>query len=518
MNHKLSVISGAALSTAGNVIEYALGMLISVVIARSLGPDSFGSFSYAVWLAGTLIFFANHGIPVTTIRFTADACGRENYTEARLIGKHLSKLQWLSLVVTVGILLALLAGYLRNYWGNSTIVVVVLIAIAVVAKSRFMFLTSVALGYQRFRTTAAAPSIAAFTYLLLTGIVYLFSPSLEFYLGSYAGGMVAGFLFLFLALRMYTSNSFSVSPDLNQENKSEINKQLYLTSVLAMLTLLANRTVETFLLGFFGSAKDIGFFAIAGTLTKGAVDILSSGMQSILMPVLAHRSATRTAAQVSPMFNAAMRYYWFAGLIIACCGYFLAEPAILIIYGRNYAPTIVPLQLTIVGAGLAIFGSVLGALLTTQNRQNFRVRIAAWSLAINLLLGLLLVPTFGLLGASLVFFITRIGSSLIALVYFTRAATINIQYTPLIRMLAAWSLSLGIGFVPYLFIDTAWTGFVSIALALILGPTFSILFKCWHQSDFELVSTIVEKLLPNSQHIAKSIVKKGQKWSYRLDK
>jgi O-antigen/teichoic acid export membrane protein len=83
MTQRLAVLGGTLIATGGNLAEYAVGLLVSIVIARTLGPADFGVFSYAVWLCGVMYFFANHGVPLTTIRFTADARGRGDLVTAR---------------------------------------------------------------------------------------------------------------------------------------------------------------------------------------------------------------------------------------------------------------------------------------------------------------------------------------------------------------------------------------------------------------------------------------------------
>lgn len=492
MNQRLAVLGGTLISTGGNLAEYAIGLIVSIVIARTLGPDGFGVFSYAIWLCGVMFFFANHGVPVATIRFTADARGRGDLTTARAVGELLSRVQWASLLVVV-LSFAIVSWFVEpDHWDAAAPIFVALIVVSVVVKSRYGFLVGVALGHQRFLFSAVAPVASALVYLLGALLVQRTTPTPVMFLGAYALSAVTGFAVLaILLLRDGLSPKRAPVPD---ELRRRIRHNLGLTAALAVLALAANRTIETFALSYIGIASDIGFFAIAGTLTKGAVDILTAGMQATLMPVMAHASAKRGPGELGPMFNTAVRYYWFIGLIIAGVGALLARPLVLLVYGDPFAPAVVPVQLTIIGAGLAIVGSVIGAFLTTQDRQDDRVKAAAWTLGVNALLAAALVPWLGLIGASLTYAVVRVSGTAITLRYFLRAAMVRIEFASLWRMALAWVIGIAAAALPWLMLPPRWGGFVAAAVLLAVGTPLTLVLRCWLRADYDLFLAVVEKL------------------------
>jgi len=497
MKQRMAVLGGTLIATGGNLAEYAVGLLVSIVIARTLGPDDFGIFSYAVWLCGVMYFFANHGVPLTTIRFTADARGRGDLVTARAIGERLSRVQWVSLLLVVLGFLVVSWLVKPHYWDASAPIFVILIIVSVVAKSRYVLLVSVALGHQRYVFSALAPVVSAMAYLLVSLVVQHTAPSPTLFLGAYAFSTVTGFAVLAVLL---SRDGLSVK-------RAPVTEELHqgMTAALAVLALATNRTIETFALSYLGTASEIGFFAIAGTLTKGAVDILTAGMQATLMPVMAHASAKRGTAELGPMFNTALRYYWFIGLVISGAGALLARPLVLLVYGNPYAPAILPVQLTIVGAGLSIVGSVIGAFLTTQDRQEDRVRAAAWALGANAVIAALLVPGFGLIGASITFALVRIASTAIALRYFLKAAMLKIEFAPLHRMTWAWAAGLAVAAAPFVMLPQRWGGVVAALLLLAVGIPMTVLLRCWYRADYDLFLAVVEKLGVRSQVLISTV-------------
>ena len=50
MNDRSRTLSNTFFSSVGMYTEYVLGMLTSIIIARHLGPDGFGTYSLVIWL------------------------------------------------------------------------------------------------------------------------------------------------------------------------------------------------------------------------------------------------------------------------------------------------------------------------------------------------------------------------------------------------------------------------------------------------------------------------------------
>lgn len=492
MNRRLAVLGNALLYTVSNLAEYVIGLLVSIVIARTLGPHEFGVFSFAVWLAGTLFFFGNHGTTLTTIRFTAEALGEGEPAKARAYAAVMGRVQTISVLLLISGFAAL-AGWLRpEYWEQTIWVFVGLVALSVLTKSRYSFLHGIALGAQRYGFAAAAPLASAMVYLGAALLVKAQAPSTPNFLAAYALSCVAGYVVIALLLRR--GNLHPRPAPLPPEQQARLMKNMWLTAVLAMLAVATTRTIETFVLSSVGSAADIGFFAISVTITKGAVDILTAGLQSTLLPVMAHAKGRSEGRDMSPMVNTAVRYYWFIGLLVAGAGAYAARPVVLLVYGLPYEPAVLPVQLALMGAGLSLVSAVIGAFLTTQDRQDDRVRAAAWSLAINAVLAAALVPWLGLMGAAATFAAVRVAGALLALYYFMRSATVVLETGPALRMMGAAAVAAGVAAPAYAWLPERWGGALAAVVLLLLFTGLSVLMRCWARADFQLARSLCAKL------------------------
>src|SRR5690606_17414992 len=72
-----AAIRAAMMIMGSTYVTYAVGLLVSIIVARSLGPEDFGRYSYVVWVAGILLALGNNGLSTTAIRFMSDLLGRD---------------------------------------------------------------------------------------------------------------------------------------------------------------------------------------------------------------------------------------------------------------------------------------------------------------------------------------------------------------------------------------------------------------------------------------------------------
>jgi hypothetical protein len=72
---RAEVIRNTLFSSVGTYTEYFLGMLVSIIIARHLGPGDFGTYSLVVWLVACGVIATNAGSTTTMIKFIAELRG-----------------------------------------------------------------------------------------------------------------------------------------------------------------------------------------------------------------------------------------------------------------------------------------------------------------------------------------------------------------------------------------------------------------------------------------------------------
>src|SRR6201991_4873966 len=103
MNRRIAVLRSVGIVTVSTYIEYALGLLMSVWIARSLGPADFGRYAFTVWLCGWLIVFSKHALTTSSTKFIAEADGAGDPRLASSLAARFSRIQTFSSVVVIAL-------------------------------------------------------------------------------------------------------------------------------------------------------------------------------------------------------------------------------------------------------------------------------------------------------------------------------------------------------------------------------------------------------------------------------
>src|SRR5690606_37848357 len=281
---------------------------------------------------------------------------------------------------------------------------------------------------------------------------------------------------------------------------------------LVLLGQASSRMVESGLLATLRPAAEFGFFSIAVALTRGAVEIMTSGLQVTLMPLMAHARSSRGDDSVVRMLNSALRYYLCAGLLISGAGSFLVSTVVLAFYGSEYAPAIPATQIAMVGAGVSLVSAATGAYQSVSDRQGLRLRLAGVTLAINVVLALALIPLFGLMGAALSFAITRVAGALISIFVVRSKLQVSIDLTCLGRLTLAGVAAAIPAAALYAANDGILTGVASTSLFLALYCAFLLLFRCMRRQDYNLLEQGVVRL-PFLSHALSSLARRaGQRF------
>ena len=157
--------------TGSTYISYGLGIVVSALIARDLGPADYGRYAYVVWMSGVLVVIACAAFNTTAIRFISQSTGREDAVQASAVHHSIRRFLWLGIAATaVGFVVMTLldppAGWsgMLGWFIGATLT-------SFCIKAAYLFDTSVAKGWGRF--TIEAYSMVSVTLLNAVGVCVL---------------------------------------------------------------------------------------------------------------------------------------------------------------------------------------------------------------------------------------------------------------------------------------------------------------------------------------------------------
>lgn len=485
-------LRAAALIAASTYVSTALGFVVSIIIARSLGPHDYGQYAYLVWLSGFLVTIGNHGLSISGIRFISECIGRGELNEAKNTHRWLRRQQLIS-VAGVLIVFACSTYFFKPAgWMESTELLLAVIFTSVVGKAFYIFNISIAKGYKKFSVESWSNMIMSLLYTAGAAALALGHASLTGFAIFF--GIVSvthmAVVAVFFKREGIQAGVDSCSPEL----LSRIKPHLLWTVVLVIVVTLSNKTLETLLLSALTGPAEVGYFSIAAALTRGGVDLLSSALTTMLMPLMGHAFGEGGIRRVNVILSNSLRYFTFLGLLLAGVGVLWSELGVLMMYGSKYAPVIDVLRVMMLIGGLTLTEGAFGALLSTTDNQKLRAQISILSVVVSIVASASLVPLYGLKGAVISHAITRISIVLLMAWKISTVMDVSIPASGLSRLFLAAGVSVG-SVLPLLWLShSPIMQFVcGIVFSIVFIPT-TLLFKAWTEDDLTHVRPLIAKL------------------------
>lgn len=493
-NHLFSGVSafrGAMMVTGSTYVTYALGMLTSIVIARTLGPDDFGRYSYVVWLAGLLVVLTNNGLTTTAIRFVSESLGRGSAASAASVHGWLLRRQLASaLLVAIGFL-AFLPQFQPTGWERGMGLFAAATLVAGMCKAWFIFDVSIAKGHGHYGIEAGATVLMSVLSIVAVLLLLWSGAGLEAYVVLFAvvgaGHAVAGH-----TLRRRARLLPDHQP-LDVELLPRVRRHLWWTVLLVLAWALGNKSIETWLLNRTAGAAAVGYFAIAAALTRGGIDMLSSGLGTVLMPMMSHAYGSGGRARAGGILAVAVRYYAALGLLLAGVGALAAAPMVALLYGDAYGEVVLPLQVMVVVGGLTLAEAAFAALLSTTDNQKLRVGFVALSLLVTASLAIYLVPRYGLSGAVLAHAVSRLLVFAITWVGIVRLMALRMPWRKLLRLVAAALTALVPSLALALLLPARWGGIVAALVYAALYLAATVVYRAWRREDANVLAGVATR-------------------------
>lgn len=478
---RLATARAAVLMTGSTYVNFFLGLVVSAVIARSVGPEDFGRYAYVVWITGVLASIANNGLNTTGIRFVSESLGRNSDEGARAIHGWLLRRHYACLAVTALGFLVAIPVLVPLDWNGQVAFFACIVLISMLAKAIYLFDISIAKGYGQYSVEAFSTMAVSGVNMLCVLALFGMRASLAAYLTLFA---VASAAYAVLAWRMLRVRRLLPSGEiLDPSLSSRLKNHLGWTVLLTVAAAVGNKSSETYLLSAYFGPAEVGFFAIAAALTRGSVELLSSGLNTVLMPLMGHAFGAGQIQRVNSILANAVRYFGFAGLLLAGLGFLWADVVISVMYGAQYEPATQAFRIMALVAGITMSQGAFGALLSTSENQRVRALIAVVSVLVNVVAAVLLVPRYGLTGAVIAHASSSALIFLLVSAGIVRAFSVSLPWRELGRLMLAAAVAAGAA-AGFLWPHTdLWRQLFGGAVYAVVFISLSFVFKAWNESD-----------------------------------
>lgn len=377
--------------SAATAIELGLSMIVTAVLARRLGPTGFGQ--YSLWLAFIAFFTPLYDFGLTPFSLRQVAQKPEDtdrYLRTAIATKVLLSL--FGLLIIIGIAFKL------DYFKNTLLgAAFVLLAVSQIAKSFALLNRAVFRAHEWMHLQTYIGAISNIARLSLILIVILIRPDLLMICLVLAIVNLSEVLISSVLIRRRTPQLSSVAlPHNSKYNIRQLLKQSTPFALYDMFNGMYMRA-DTVLLGIFSGVQPVAWYSSAYKLAT-LVSLLPRTLMDGIYPILCKESSERVYQLVRRLLLILMGIAFPISLSLTV----LAPEIIQLVYGSQYTPAVLALQI-LAWASFFVFGSsLLLATLNALHSENTVARIMSVIGVGGLISYALSIPKWGYIGASIV--------------------------------------------------------------------------------------------------------------------
>jgi O-antigen/teichoic acid export membrane protein len=436
--------AGAALSVIVQGGPLFAAAVLSIVLARTIGPSGNGRFALLVTLVGITAMVVSLGLTagityeVSRHRWSVTQAFRTTYAAAVVLG----------LVGLIGGLAFFAITHDTVFRGIPTWVALIALS-SLPAALAYQYADSIVLALERYEAYAGLELSHSITLVLIgAGLAIPFGLK-GVVVGLPAAALVGAAVGALLLTREARRDSVVDSAD-TLPRALRFGLQTWGANLLQQI----NYRFDVLILGGVASARDVGVYSVALTLTSVAW-VLPQGLQTVLFPraasleestLLEEGGADESDATVAKAARHGVLLSLPAALLITV----LLLIAVPLLYGSKFADTIPLGFILLPGVLLLGVGKVLSSAIAGRGYPRYMLYCGAISSALTLVLYFTLIPAFHEWGAAIGSSFSYGVTALLWLIFFRHVTRISLRdslvprsedvadYGGLARLARAW--------------------------------------------------------------------------------
>jgi len=474
INFKMDTVRRITRNTAyvlgGNMLAALMTFLINAYIARYLGSEVFGRYSFVFAYLAFFMVISVFGIDAILVREFSRSEGRSN----RLLSAGII------IKLATSFLASLISAVLIMFlpYSSSIRLAVILASIGLVFYSVAQTLSALFQARLEMIYSSIATILSRLVFLGLTAYVVLTN-------GGFVKMVVASsaaFMAQLALMYVFSRKKFTfIKPDMG------ITRAILVESwplALMNLFITAYFRIGVVILSLVKGTEQVGFYSAAYMITE-APAMISVAFMTSMFPLMSLYFKSSNA-QFKEIYVKSFKYMAILGMPIVVGGFLLRKEIISLVYGASYSVSASAFGILIFGCVLMILNVVLASTITAIDRQKLNMFVVGLATALNLVLNLAMIPKLGFIGTA----IAAVATELLIFLgfgYFVYKETKIIPTEGLLNVLGA-SLVMGLFIV--------FTNLQLILTFLIAIPVYGIallLLRTFDSRDREFIARIIRK-------------------------
>ena len=489
------LIRNSLFSLFNSVFMMLTSWVISIWIARQLGPTNYGIFSMVLWVSGTVTWAIGMGLIHAVTKFIAEFQGKGEHQTYTPIIVYVLKIE-IAVTLVATALLIFFRSPVADYFFSPN-------------EQIFIFIAALGLlpGIITAILSAAIEGIQKFEYFTWANLIITPCSFIAKIAVLVAGKGISGLLYVMLAFScvnllfylfvLRREGFFGTGKTSGIDKTIRRRIQGYNKSVVAIL--LCDKIIwdksENFFLGRWCSSQEIGFYNLGFNIAQRFISILPTTLWRVLFPAMSSYYGSGNKKKMRRLFFLSTRYLAFFTFPVGVAGMILSYQLIHFLYGHEFIAAQRALQIIFISSIVATLSNPASAVLYGFDRQAFIYKfgmVLAW---INITLDILLIRKYGATGAAICYGITTVIGSAGGLIYTCRTMRLRYPVVSLSKIIFA-TIVMGIVMEIIILQNGDIPGFVlSILAGAVVYLIGALVLGTFEQEDFHLLQS-VKKVSP----------------------
>ena len=466
MSSVRKIAKNTTLLFISQIITYLIGFFITMYTARYLGAEGFGIISIALALTGIFVVFTDLGLSTVTTREVA--------RDKTLTNKYVGNIAVMKILL--GFLTFGLIAVTIKLFGYSTQVsnVIYIITAAIILNAFSGAFYAIFQAHEKMEYQSVSGVLNSVTMLAGTLIAIYYHLDVIAFASLY---LISNVICLIYTLIVYNWKLSMPKIDIDLDFwKSTMMVALPL-SLVSIFSVIAFR-IDTVMLSLIKGSIAVGWYSASYRLMEVLL-FLPGVFTTAIFPVFStFYISSKDSLKFS--YQKSIKYLTILSLPIAVGTTFLSNEIILLIYQSSFTPSIIILQILIWTIPITFLNYIFGSILPAMNRQRLLLKVTFISMISNVVLNLILIPSFSYVGAAVVTVLTEI--IIAALCFYSISSTFH--KVPIHKIIIKPGIACIVMalFLTYIKLNL----FVMILLSTIIY--FAVLFalKTFNEEDFEI--------------------------------
>jgi len=414
------------------------GFILRIFLARYLGAGDLGLYTLTFTVYSFGMLFSVFGISAALIKYVAEF--KDDVPRTRLLVTSGSITATL-IGCIVGLIVYVCSNPIANAFFDMPELGGLLRIVAI--SLPFVALETVVLGFLN-----GLRRMRLFAFIRITEHILLIVLTVALVLWGGYGIRGAVFAIVLSIIIMSLFSLFSIRRSLVRPALEQYAPAIKILLAFGGYVVLANGMgliqtyTDSIMLGYFMTDVDVGLYAVAVVIAY-AMRLPSQAIQTITNPTIATYWRRGEVDKIEDLINRIMKYTAAFIIPVGFLVGFFGHEIITLIFGAEFTPAVLPLQILLIGAVFGAIQASVGTALSSTAYVNMVFNLTGITVVANIILNLLLIPRLGITGAAIATSTSMIIAVLLHLYFTQRLIRIKIYWSWFAKLFAFTALLVG---------------------------------------------------------------------------